>query len=141
MMKTISHTGIFTQSEQLSTHKLSLRHALIPLHLSEEVDDQVAPVTLQLSRFSVMAVSSTWNSSSFFAFIGGYQVRLKVVRVEDCLISSRLFLMKGPHDDKLQELGLWPMKGTFTVKLFVNSTYFPHIYTRSDEERSTKCFE
>ena len=31
--------------------------------------------------------------------------------------------MEGPHDDKLQELGLWPMKGTFTVKLYGNSIH------------------
>ena len=66
---------------------------------------------------------------------------LKVLRVKDCLISSELFLMKGPHDDKLQKLGMWPMKGTFTVKLFGNNKYCPHIYTPPDEERCSKCFE
>ena len=139
----ISYRDIYTLSEQLNTHKLSLQRSLIPLHLShskEEVDDQlqVAPVTLQLSRFSAMMTGDTWKSSPFFAFIGGYQMCLKVVRVKDCLISSELFLMKGPHDDKL---GLWPMKGTFTVQLFGNNEYYPQIYTSPDKERWANCFE
>ena len=81
---------IYTLYDQLSTHKLSLQHALVPLHLShsnEKVNNQVAPVILQLSRFSSMVVGDTWYSSSFFAFIGGYQVCLKVVRLKDCLVS------------------------------------------------------
>ena len=140
----ISDKDIYTLSEQLNDHKLSLQLALIPLHLSQsnrQGDDQVAPDILQLSRFSAMVVGDTWYSSPFFAFIGGYQVCLKVVRVKDCLISLEIFLMKGPHDEKLQKLGLWPMKGTFTIKLFGNSIYYPHVYTLSDDEKCTKCFE
>ena len=129
--------------EQLSTHQLHLQHALVPLHLghSGEINDQVAPAILQLSRFSTMTIGTTWYSSPLFAFVGGYQVCLKVLRVKDCLISSELFLMKGPHDDKLQKFGMWPMKGMFTVKLFGNNKYCPHIYTPPDEERCSKCFE
>ena len=139
----ITYREIYTLSEQLNTRKLFLQHALIPLHVSQsnrEVNDQVAPVTLPLLNFSAMVVYDTWYSSPFFAFMGGYRVRLKAVRVQDCLVSSQLFLMKGPHDDKLQELGLWPMKGTFTVKLFGNNDYYQSIYT-PPEERCTKCFE
>ena len=140
----ITYREIYTLSEQLNTRKLFLQHALIPLHVSQsnkEVDDQVAPVTLPLLNFSAMVVGDdTWYSSPFFAFMGGYQVCLKAVRVQDCLVSSQLFLMKGPHDDKLQELGLWPMKGTFKVKLFGNNDYYQSIYT-PPEERCTKCFE
>ena len=139
----LTYTDIYTLSEQLSTHKLYLQHALVPLHLSdsnEELNDQVAPAILQLSRFSTLMIGDTWYSSPLFAFIGGYQVCLKVERVKECLMSLEIFLMMGPHDEKLQELGLWPMKGTFTVKLFGNNKYYPHIYT-PPEERCTKCFE
>ena len=108
---------------------------------NKEVNDQVAPVTLRLLKFSKMVTGETWNSSPFFAFIGGYQVHLKVVRVKDCLMSLELFLMKGPHDEELKKLRLWPMKGTFAVKLFGNNKYYPHIYTPPDEERCTKCYE
>ena len=66
---------------------------------------------------------------------------IKVVRVKNCLISSEIFLMKGPHDEILQKLRLWPLKGTFTVKLFGNRTYYPCVYTLSDEERCMKCYE
>ena len=135
------YRDIYTLSKQLNVHKLSLQHALTPLHLSfanEDMSNQMIPVILQLSR---MVIGDTWYSSPFFAFVGGYQVRLKVVRVRNCLLSSEIFLMKGPHDEKLQKLGLWPLKGTFTVKLFGNDTYYPCVYTLSDEERCTKCYE
>ena len=28
-----------------------------------------------------------------------------------------LHLMKGPHDDKLEQLGHWPLRGTFIIEL------------------------
>ena len=90
----ITHRDIYTLSEQLSIHKLSLQHDLIPLHLSQskrEDIDQVAPVPLRLSRFSTMMVGDMWYSKPFFAFTGGYRVCLKAVSVKDCLISSELF--------------------------------------------------
>ena len=48
-----------------------------------------------------MVIGDTWYSSPFFVFMEGYQVCLKVVRFKDCLVPSELFLMEGPHDDKL----------------------------------------
>ena len=33
-------------------------------------------------------------------------------------VSVYMYLMKGPHDDKLEESGYWPMRGTFTIELF-----------------------
>ena len=32
-------------------------------------------------------------------------------------VSVYLYLMKGPHDDELEQSGHWPLKGTFTIEL------------------------
>ena len=72
----------------------------------------------------------------------GYKVCLKVERFKDCLVSSELIIFDGgSKDDKLQELGLWPMKGSFAVKLFGNNIHYLCVYTLQDEERCTKYFE
>ena len=134
------YRDIFTLSEQLNIRKLSLKHAEKSLNPSEENDDQVAPVVLKLSGFSKMIIGNSWYSDPFFAFGGGYQMCLKVVKAKDCLISLELFLMKGPYDEKLQKLGLWPLRGTFTVKLLGNNQYYPRA-VMLDEERCTKCFK
>ena len=48
--------------------------------------------------------------------------------------------MKGPYDKKLQKLGLWPLRGTFTVKLVGNNKYYPREVIL-DKERCTECFK
>ena len=133
----------YTLNEKLSNQKSSLQHALKLLSLNnftEEVDDKVAPCNLKLSGFSEIEVGDPWYSSPFFAFEGGYQIRLKVVKDRDCLISLELFLMKGPNDEKLQILGWWPLRGTFTVKLLGNNKYYPSSVLL-DEEICTQCFK
>ena len=130
-------------NEKLSNQKSSLQHALKVLSLNnftEEVDDQVTPFTLKLPGFSKMKIGNPWYSSPFFAFKGGYQICLKVVRDRECLISSELFLMKGPNDEKLQILGLWPLRGTFTVQVLGNNKYYPSSILL-DKEKCTKCFK
>ena len=64
----------------------------------------------------------SWTSSPFFAFNEGYQMCLNVYpagigKGAGDHVSVRLYLMKGPHDDKLQELGFWPLKGNFSIHL------------------------
>ena len=36
---------------------------------------------------------------------------------EGASVSVFLYLMKGAHDDKLQQSGYWPLRRTFTIKL------------------------
>ena len=136
------YEDISTLSQQLHIQMLSLQHALKSLHLnhSSKENDPVAPVTLKLPRFSKMVYGQSWYSSPFFAFGGGYQMCLKVVRNIDCLMSSQLFMMKGPYDKELQKSGLWPLKGTFTVKLFANDKYYAGRVIL-DKERCTSCFQ
>ena len=132
---------IHTLNEKLINQKLSLQDALKPLnYFTEKAADPVAPYILKLSGFSEMEIGDPWYSSPFFAFEGGYQICLKVVKERNCLISSELFLMKGPHDEILQRVGLWPLKGTFTVKLLGNNKYYPSSVLL-DKEICTLCFK
>ena len=92
---------------------------------SVEPPDQIAPVTFKLTRFSLWSTrDNTWYSSPFLAFNGGYQMCLKVDAtgyftgiIKGTRLLVYLCLMKGPHDDNLEQSGHWPMKGTFTIEL------------------------
>ena len=100
---------------------------------------QVAPVTFKLTNFSQwLSNKEVWYSSPFFAFDGGYQMILRVDAVgygedEDPHVSAYLYLMKGPHDDELEQSGHWPLRGAFTIELIDqyntsshDRTYFFH---------------
>ena len=94
------------------------------LIMSNEMSDQVAPAAiLKLSNFAKMKKNKEiWHSNSFFAFQGGYKMRLRVSAAgsndgEGTHVSVYLHLMKGPHDDKLEQSGHWPLRGTFTIEL------------------------
>ena len=84
---------------------------------------QVAPTTFKLTHFSKWLINKeVWYSSPFFAFNGGYQMHLEVYAAgydkgEGTHVSVYLYLMKGPHDDELEQSGHWPLRGTFTIEL------------------------
>ena len=83
----------------------------------------VAPVKIEMPGFKQkLRENKEWVSRSFYAFHEGYLVFLKVYAAgtddgKDKSLSVFLVLMKGPYDDRLQELGYWPMCGKFEVKL------------------------
>ena len=91
------------------------------LFMSNELSDQVAPaVILKMSNFAKN--KEIWHSNSFFAFQEGYEMRLGVSAAgsndgEGTHVSVYLHLMKGPHDDKLEQSGHWPLRGAFTIEL------------------------
>ena len=63
-----------------------------------------------------------WYSKPFLAFNEGYQVCLRVYADgfgdgKGTHVSVFLHLMKGAHDDELEQSGHWPLRGTFTVEL------------------------
>ena len=84
---------------------------------------QTAPVTLKMPNLSEkIKYKEQWYSSPFFAFEEGYQMCLKVYAAgydagEGTHLSVFIHLMKGPHDDKLQRSGYFPLRGVFTIKL------------------------
>ena len=82
----------------------------------------VAPVIIKMPGFKQkLWKDKEWVSRSFYTFHEGYLVFLKVYAagIGDEVESMSVFLvlMKGPYDDRLQELGYWPMCGKFEVKL------------------------
>ena len=94
------------------------------LFMANEISDQVAPAAiLKMSNFAKMKKNKEiWHSNSFFAFQRGYKMRLEVSAAgsndgEGTHVSVYLHLMKGPHDDKLEQSGHWPLRGTFTIEL------------------------
>ena len=91
------------------------------LWLSSELSNQIAPVIVKMPSFTKKVMNKEgWNSSLFFAFEEGYQMHLKVDAGgygEGTHISVFLRLVKGPYDDKLQQSGHWPLRGTFIIEL------------------------
>ena len=96
--------------------------------------NQIAPARIKFPGYTMKAGTiMQWISTPFFAFEGGYQMHLK-----DCYIrnenntatrSLSLHLMKGPHDDKLEQSGHWPLRGIFTIKLYNEvGVQFPLIF-------------
>ena len=60
----------------------------------------------------------SWTSDPFFAFDKGYQMCLKVYPAgigdaSERHVSVEFYLMRGPHDEKLQQSGYWPLNGNF----------------------------
>ena len=127
-----------TQTELKLNHLLSLlksaysyisKHddeSLWPLKLfiSDEMSDQVAPdAILKMSDFAKRKENKEqWYSKSFYAFQQGYQMYLKVYadgtdNSEGPHVSVYLYLMKGPHDDKLEQWGYWLLSGTFKIEV------------------------
>ena len=103
---------------------------------------QVTPVTFKMRRFSQwLKQQEEWRSSPFFAFDGGYQMYLKADAAGNCEgthVSVNLYLMKGPHDDKLEQSGHWPLRGTFTIELLnqLNDSDHYHSSLKCDPSES-----
>ena len=87
--------------------------------------NQVAPVTLKVPNIYERIKGkeqSLWYSGPLFTFTEGYQMCFVVFAAgvgngEGTHISVFLHLMKGPYDDKLEQSGHWPFRGTFTIQL------------------------
>ena len=135
----VAHNIIFYKraSEYLKNDTLSFRIKYEDVS-SPIPNNQIAPVTLVMPNFTEkMKNKDHWHSSPFLAFTGGYQMCLRVVTVgyygdEDTDVSVLLYLMKGPHDDKLEQSGHWPLRGTFTIELLNQLNDIDHfIYTVS----------
>ena len=97
--------------------------------------NQTAPVILKMCNLTEKKNNAEqWYSSPFFAFHEGYQVCLKVYTTgydkdKDDHISIFIHLMKGQHDDKLQQSGHWPLRGTFIIKLL--NQHNDHHYSKN----------
>ena len=122
LQEVLNRTAAASQQhyDQLSSSVWSTK-----LWLSSEMSNQVAPVIVKMSSFNKkLRDKERWYSSPFFVFDGGYQMCLRVDAAGDSKgdgthVSVHLYLMKGPHDDELEQSGHWPLRGTFTIELLV----------------------
>ena len=113
---------------------------------SDDISNQVAPVVMKMSSFTEKLMNKEeWWSNPFFAFGGGYQISLSVSTAsngkgEGTHASVYLHLMKGPHDDKLEQSGHWPLRGTFTIELLNQLNDSDH-YSRMLQFHHHRCSE
>ena len=75
--------------------------------------------------------SQKYLSKPFFTFEEGHLMRMRVYfndydDSENTYISVFLYLMKGPHDDKLEQSGRLPLRGTFTIELLNPLSNYDH---------------
>ena len=95
----------------------------LELYLSgkEVHNNQLAPIILKMPNFIEKWINKeSWYSQSFIAFEGGYKMCLRVDARDPGIgnhVAVYLFLMKGPYDDELRELGYWPLRGHFLIEL------------------------
>ena len=115
--------------------------------MSDEISVQVAPAILKMPDFAkLMENQQIWYSNSFFAFQEGYEMRLGVSAVgsnnaKGTHVSVYLHLMKGPHDEKLEQSGHWPLRGSFVVELLNqlnDSDHYSHI-VKFDHYMCSEC--
>ena len=101
--------------------------------------NQICPVTIKMSKFnSRKERKKGWLSDPFYTHNKGYKMRLNVDAAgyddgEGTHLSVYLYLMKGPHDDKLT----WPLRGSFEIKLLnqiSDSEHCPVILKYDDED-------
>ena len=68
--------------------------------------DQACPVAMKFANFaSKKTDKSDWDSEPFYSHDKGYKLLLNVWPDGHTHLSVFLYLMKGPHDDKL----MWPV--------------------------------
>ena len=118
-----------TQTEK---HLLSLSKSVIRgneslwsliLFVSSEMLDQVAPAIMKMDDFAKLRqMKKHWYSEPFLAFNEGYQVCLRVYADgfgdgKATHVSVFLHVMKGAHDNKLEQSGHWPLRGIFTIEI------------------------
>ena len=117
---------------QTGRHLLSLSESVIRgneslwsliLFVTSEMLDQVAPAILKMVDFAKSRqMKEDWYSEPFLAFNEGYQVCLRVYADgfgdgKGTHVSVFLHVMKGAHDDNLEQSGHWPLRGTFIIEL------------------------
>ena len=89
----------------------------------------VAPVIRVAYNFSeVMKTKGKYVTigDPFLVFEGGYQMVLSICPSgcndgNGSHLSVYLHLMKGPHDDELEQAGRWPLSGVFKIELLNQS--------------------
>ena len=118
---------------------------LILNHYSDmsSAGNQVAPVIMKMPNFTELLQKKLpyWNSSRFFTFERGHQMALKVYVTNyftEIELKFTLYLIKGPYDNELDNLGFFPLKGTFFVQILNQLSDTDH-YLFSITPNSISC--
>jgi len=96
--------------------------------------EHVAPVIFKFPGFTKkMMTTERWQGDPFFAFWRGYKMHFSVYpggngEGEGTHLSLYLHLMKGPYDDRLEQSGYWPLRGTFKIELLDQLNDNNHVY-------------
>ena len=121
---------------------------IIELKVSEQSNSEITclPATFKLSNFTEIKNTEQWFSSYFFVHDGSYQMNFEVLASgygdgKGTHVSLILGLMKGPHDDNLQQLGHWPLTGTFTLEVLNNFTEGNNHFSRQMIFSAYTCSE
>ena len=105
------------------------------------------PIIVEMLNFTEkMTNKEQWHSNPFFVFKEGYQMCLRVDAAgfgdgEGTHMSLMLYLMKGPHDDNLEQSGLLPVDGDFKIELLDQSSGEDHYidYMYMDVYSCSEC--
>ena len=97
---------------QLQTQQ---RRELHELRTDVEMRRDIVPVTIKLTRFSMLMEEGTnWHSRPFYTGIGGYKMCLSVyANGKDSHVSVFICLLRGEFDSHLK----WPFRGIITIQL------------------------
>jgi len=116
--------------------------------LMVENDIEVAPVVRIIPNFSEKLKNNEeyYVYDPFLTFEGGYQMIVSIC-VSGCHegkgthISMYVHLMKGPHDDELQQLSYWPFSGVIEIVLLNQFKDECHCYKyiALDEDVFSNC--
>ena len=123
----ISHDNLMKSNNYYKNDTLYFR-----ISSYDDTNYQVTPAIIQMLDFTKKKKSKEqWYSKPFFAFNGGYQMCLRVDAAGDgegegTHVSVYLYLMKGPHDDEIEQSDQWPLRGTFTIELLNQLIGFFH---------------
>ena len=123
----IPHETLFYQNNAIYLKDNSLHFQISYKVLNPPITYyQVAPVIVHMPGFTdKMKNGEEWFSVPFFAYERGYQMQL-IYKFDDNNVKIFLILMKGPHDDNIQQSGKWPLRGRFAIELLNQLSYDNH---------------
>ena len=139
-LKQMTNLTAILMNAQWGPHIAANRASIRSVHLNSSAKmlrcgNQICPVTIQISKYSVKKKDEIeWFSYPFYTHNKGYKMYLCVDAAghgdgRGTHLSVFLYLMKGPHDDELT----WPLRGEFEIKLL-------NQISDSEHHSSTVCY-
>ena len=108
-----------TSREAVIESSLGRSVKLAAMVTMSKLGGQICPIILEMSGFNELKKNNViWCSDHFYTHEMGYKMCIHIYPTghgigKDTHLSWYLFLVRGPHDDKL----LWPLKEKIGIKL------------------------